>query len=58
LDDARYVDAVRDQQRFWLSKGIHAVPSFILDGRYLIPGAQDPEVFVEALQKLAEKKPA
>jgi predicted DsbA family dithiol-disulfide isomerase len=58
LDDARYVATVRDEQRFWLSKGIHAVPSFILDGRYLIPGAQDPEVFVEALQKLAEKKPA
>jgi predicted DsbA family dithiol-disulfide isomerase len=58
LDDGRYVDAVRDQQRFWLSKGIHAVPSFILDQRYLIPGAQDPEVFVAALQKLAEEKAA
>jgi predicted DsbA family dithiol-disulfide isomerase len=58
LDDGRYVDSVRELQRFWLSKGIHAVPSFILDQRYLIPGAQDPEVFVTALRKLLEEKAA
>jgi len=58
LNDGRYVDTVRELQRFWLSKGIHAVPSFILDQRYLIPGAQDPEVFVTALRKLLEEKAA
>jgi predicted DsbA family dithiol-disulfide isomerase len=35
-----------------LGKGIQAVPSFILDRRYLIPGAQAPDVFVAALEKL------
>ena len=54
LSDGRYADEVRERQRFWLSKGIQAVPSFILGGRYLIPGAQDPDVFVGALEKLAE----
>jgi predicted DsbA family dithiol-disulfide isomerase len=49
---------VREEQRFWLSKGIHAVPSFVLDQRYLIPGAQDPEVFVAALKRLLEEKAA
>jgi hypothetical protein len=44
--------------RFYEGKGIHAVPSIILDQRYLIPGAQDPEVFVAALKKLAEQKVA
>ncbi|MGB5547031.1 MAG: DsbA family protein [Polyangiales bacterium] len=44
--------------RFYDGKGIHAVPSIILDQRYLIPGAQDPEVFVAALKKLAEEKAA
>ena len=58
LNDGRYVDPVREEQRFWLSKGIHAVPSFILDQRYLIPGAQDPEVFVAALKRLLEEKAA
>jgi predicted DsbA family dithiol-disulfide isomerase len=58
LNDGRYVDTVREQQRFWLSNGIHAVPSFILNQRYLIPGAQDPEVFVAALSKLLDEEAA
>ena len=58
LHDGRYADTVREEQRFWLSKGIHAVPSFILDGRHLIPGAQDPEVFVAALRRLLDEKAA
>ena len=58
LTDGRHADTVREEQRFWLSKGIHAVPSFVLDQRYLIPGAQDPEVFVAALKRLLEEKAA
>jgi predicted DsbA family dithiol-disulfide isomerase len=56
--DGRYADSVREEQQFWLGKGINAVPSFILDGRYLIPGAQDPEVFVAALRRLVSEKAA
>lgn len=56
--DGRYADAVREEQQFWLGKGINAVPSFILDGRHLIPGAQDPEVFVAALRRLVSEKAA
>ncbi|UCF47985.1 MAG: DsbA family oxidoreductase [Myxococcales bacterium] len=58
LNDGRYADTVRNQQRFWLSKGIQAVPSFVLDQRYLIPGAQDSEVFVAALKRLRDEKAA
>lgn len=58
LDDGRYARDVREHQRFWLSKGIHAVPSFILDRRFLIPGAQDPDVFVAALEKIVEGRAA
>ena len=58
MTDGRYADGVREEQRFWLSKGIHAVPSFILDGRYLIPGAQEPDVFVAALRRLVAEKAA
>ena len=56
LEDGRFAGDVREHQRFWLSKGIQAVPSFILDGRYLIPGAQDPDVFVAAIEKLAYER--
>jgi predicted DsbA family dithiol-disulfide isomerase len=53
LEEERFAEPVREQQRFWLRQGIQAVPSFVLDRRFLIPGAQDPEVFVAALERVA-----
>ena len=54
LSDERYARDVREQQRFWLQQGIHAVPSFILNRRYLIPGAQEADVFVAALERIRD----
>jgi predicted DsbA family dithiol-disulfide isomerase len=54
LKDGRFARDVREHQRFWLGKGVSAVPSFVLDGRFLIPGAQNPDVFVAAIEKLVE----
>jgi predicted DsbA family dithiol-disulfide isomerase len=53
LEEERFAEPVREQQRFWLRQGIQAVPSFVLDRRFLIPGAQDPGVFVAALERVA-----
>lgn len=33
--------------------GIQSVPTFVIDGRYAVPGAQSPEVFAQVLQKAA-----
>jgi predicted DsbA family dithiol-disulfide isomerase len=33
--------------------GISAVPTYVIDRRWSIPGAQDPDVFVQVLQRLA-----
>ena len=33
------------------AREITAVPSFVIDDRFIIPGAQDVEVFIRALQK-------
>lgn len=33
--------------------GITAVPTYVLDGRWSIPGAQDPDVFVQVITRLA-----
>ena len=35
--------------------GITAVPTFVIDGRWAIPGAQDVEVFGRALKRLHDK---
>ena len=33
--------------------GIAAVPTYVIDDRWSIPGAQDPDVFVQVLRRLA-----
>ena len=37
---------------------ITAVPTYVIDGRWSIPGAQDPAVFVQVLQRLAARERA
>ena len=46
--------AVRLEERRAAEAGITSVPSFIVNGRYLIPGAQEPEVYSETLRKVVE----
>ena len=58
LSDGRFVDGVREVERFWVQQGIRAVPAYVFNRRYLISGAQDSTVFAEALRRLlAEEKP-
>jgi len=55
LDSGRYAAEVRADERHWQALGIHAVPSVIVDDRHLIQGGQPPEVFEEALRRLARE---
>jgi predicted DsbA family dithiol-disulfide isomerase len=50
-DDGR-VEVERDLA-FAEEAGISAVPTYVIDRRWSIPGAQDPDVFVQVLQRLA-----
>lgn len=36
-------------------RDITAVPSFVINDQFLIPGAQDPEVFVNVLERILQK---
>lgn len=53
LEGDEYAREVRELEEYYLDQGIHAVPSVIVDGRHLIQGGQPPEVFEQALRKLA-----
>jgi predicted DsbA family dithiol-disulfide isomerase len=53
LASDRYAAEVREQERFYLDNGIHAVPAVILNGRVLISGGQPVEVFERALRQAA-----
>ncbi|MFN2409458.1 MAG: DsbA family oxidoreductase [Halomonas sp.] len=51
----QYADDVRAAEQRFMEAGVTAVPAFILDGRYLISGAQPADVLVEALRQVAEE---
>lgn len=45
---------VREEAVYFRQLGITGVPSFIFEGRYLVPGAADPETLAEALTQAKE----
>ncbi len=53
LDEGRYAEEVREQERFYQAQGVRAVPSVIVNDRYLIQGGQPPEVFAQSLRRIA-----
>ncbi|KAF1716933.1 disulfide bond formation protein DsbA [Pseudoxanthomonas yeongjuensis] len=48
-----FAEAVRQQESFYASQGITAVPSVIFNDRHLIQGGQPVELFEQALRQLA-----
>ena len=53
LDEEALGLAVRMEEKRGLEAGINSVPTFVVNGRYAIPGAQDPEVFVATIRRVA-----
>ena len=48
-----YAEDVRERAWFYLNQGIQSVPAVIINDRHLISGGQPPEVFEQALRKIA-----
>ena len=55
LADGRYTTEVRAAEQSWQQAGIHSVPAIVIDQRHLISGGQPPEVFEQALRKIAQE---
>ena len=53
LDSDAYATVVRARERHWQQLGIHSVPAAIVNGKHLISGGQPPEVFEQALRRIA-----
>jgi predicted DsbA family dithiol-disulfide isomerase len=45
---------VREREQFWQGAGIQSVPAIVIDRKHLISGGQPPEVFEQALRRIAE----
>ena len=53
LASNEFADEVREAERFWQEAGIDGVPAVVINRRHLIQGGQPPEVFAQALRKIA-----
>ena len=53
LATGEFAEAVRQQETFYASQGITAVPSVIFNDRHLIQGGQPVEQFEQALRQLS-----
>lgn len=54
MDDEALGIAVRLEERRGVESKITSVPSFIFNGKYLVPGSQEPDVFRETMRKVVE----
>jgi predicted DsbA family dithiol-disulfide isomerase len=53
LDGDDYAAGVREREQFWQGAGIQSVPAIVIDRKHLISGGQPPEVFEQALRRIA-----
>ncbi|QNO26079.1 DsbA family oxidoreductase [Sphingopyxis sp. OPL5] len=51
LGGDEFGEMVRTEEAYWADQNITGVPAFILGGRMLVPGAQDPEVFIRVIER-------
>ena len=55
LDDDTGAAELTESLAFAAEAEITAVPTYVIDGRWSIPGAQDPDTFVQVLTRLAAR---
>lgn len=53
LDSDEFAAEVRERERYWQQLGIQSVPAVVIDHKHLVSGGQPPEVFEEALRRVA-----
>lgn len=55
LASDEFTQEVRDQKKKYTDLGINSVPAIIFDNKYMIQGAQAPEMFASALRDCAQE---
>ena len=56
LSDAALGAIVKREEAQAYDMNITGVPAMIIQGKYMIPGAQEPEVYVNALRRVVERE--
>ena len=55
LDDTELENRIVHEERQAWDANITGVPAMILNGKFMVPGAQGPETYVNVLRRVAEK---
>lgn len=55
LESDEYANVVREDEATYQQAGVSAVPAFIVNGKYLISGAQEPDTLVQAFEEISAK---
>ena len=55
LDDPALDDKVRAEERAAWDMNISGVPAMLVGGKYMVPGAQGADTYVDVLRKVADK---
>lgn len=58
LADGDYDEEVRREEDYYKRAGISGVPGFVIQGQYLVSGAQEPAVLVGALREIVGERGA
>ncbi|EEY99989.1 FrnE protein [Vibrio sp. RC586] len=58
LADDSWAKAVANTEQQWLQAGIHAVPTLIIEQKYLISGAQTSDILLEVIQRVSAETAA
>lgn len=53
LAEDRFADDVRAAEAHWRSEGVTSVPTIVIDGKYVIAGAQTPDRYERAIRRIA-----
>ena len=55
LEDERYAESVRAEEQEWLSRGVQGVPTFVVDNKYAVSGAQEPKILADMILQPASE---
>jgi predicted DsbA family dithiol-disulfide isomerase len=55
LESERGVAEVMAELREGYENGVTAVPTFVFNGNWAVPGAQEPDTFAQVLQRMADR---
>ena len=58
LETDEGIAEIRDELQSAAEMEITAVPTFIFDGKWMVPGAQEPDTFVQVLRRVVAKRTA